>query len=219
MKISRAWLDIYCLSVSYHAAIAILLVSTPIAARDLNLHDIKILQLERLNSPISETIPGLLSQAGVSLSLPELPPLGDDSSYIPEVPLTDAANNYLLLDLGERRVYIYREGEIRASYPVAIGQAGWETPVGVFEVENMEYYPIWRNPSTGEVIPAGNDNPLGVAWIGFWSDGTRQVGFHGTPNPSLLGQAVSHGCVRMHNRDVLQLFEQVHIGITVKVVE
>lgn len=127
--------------------------------------------------------------------------------------------DYLILDLSDRRVYLYRHGQEKSSYPVAIGREGWETPQGEFIILNMERHPSWQNPWTGEVIAPGRDNPLGEAWIGFWQSGNNQIGFHGTPTPHLIGQAVSHGCVRMHNRDILMLFQQVYLGMTVWVKE
>jgi lipoprotein-anchoring transpeptidase ErfK/SrfK len=125
---------------------------------------------------------------------------------------------YLLLNLSDRRVYVYKDGKLQASYPVAIGRSGWETPTGTFAVINMEQNPIWQNPFTQEIIPAGSQNPLGVAWIGFLSNGGAEIGFHGTTNEKLIGQAVSHGCVRMRNQDILKLYQQVTIGMPVKVV-
>lgn len=155
----------------------------------------------------------------------QVPPLGKTSLYFPSeylVPSTSAeivSDNQLLLDLSDRRVYVYKNGSPRVSYPVAVGKEGWETPTGVFSVRNMEYHPKWKHPWTGEVVPAGEDNPLGVAWIGFWSDGKNQIGFHGTPNPSVIGEAVSHGCVRMHNENILELYQTTEVGMTVQVVQ
>lgn len=125
---------------------------------------------------------------------------------------------YLVLNLSDRLLYLYQAGQLQTTYPVAIGRQGWETPQGEFYIFIMEYYPTWRNPFTGEVIPPGDRNPLGVAWIGFWTNNQVQVGFHGTPHPSLIGQAVSHGCVRMHNQDIIDLYNRVSIGTKVKVV-
>jgi lipoprotein-anchoring transpeptidase ErfK/SrfK len=56
-----------------------------------------------------------------------------------------------------------------------------------------------------------------VRWIGFWTDGTDHIGFHGTPTLSSIGKAASHGCVRMRNEDVVALFEQVQMGTPVVV--
>jgi len=123
----------------------------------------------------------------------------------------------LVIKLRERRVYVYQKNQVLAKYPIAIGRAGWETPTGNYKVSQKESNPAWENPFTGKVIPPGTDNPLGVAWIGFWTDGRNQIGFHGTPQENLVGQAVSHGCVRMRNKDVTALFEQVEVGTPVKV--
>ena len=78
--------------------------------------------------------------------------------------------------------------------------------------------PAWQHPFTGEVMPPGADNPLGSRWIGFWTDGTNFIGFHGTPNVESVGTPASHGCIRMYDQDVVKLFERVKIGTPVQVV-
>ncbi|WP_051358200.1 L,D-transpeptidase [Rubidibacter lacunae] len=140
-----------------------------------------------------------------------LPGLREPDAYLPAV--TPAV--HLVIRLSDRRVYLYRHEELEASYPIAIGKDGWETPTGEFEVRQMLVDPAWEHPWTGEVVPPGDGNPLGRRWIGFWTDGTDSIGFHGTPNESLIGQPVSHGCVRMRNADVAALFEQVEVGTPV----
>jgi lipoprotein-anchoring transpeptidase ErfK/SrfK len=106
---------------------------------------------------------------------------------------------------------------IRA-YPIAIGKEGWETPIGQFEVKQMLQNPTWINPMTNEVVPTGSPkNPLGSHWIGFWTDGNNWIGFHGTPETGSVGQAASHGCIRMYDRDVAALFSQVNLGTAVTV--
>ena len=135
------------------------------------------------------------------------------------VQATTAANpklaTRLLLKLRERRVYVYQDDRVQARYPVAIGRPGWETPTGNFQVLDMQKNPAWIHPFNGKVIPSGPDNPLGVRWVGFWTDGNNFIGFHGTPQENLIGQAVSHGCVRMRNKDIDALFEQVALGTPV----
>ena len=127
----------------------------------------------------------------------------------------------LVLVLGEKKVYAYQDDKILASYPVAIGKKGWETPKGNFQVIQMVENPIWENPWNGKRVPASLDGPIGVRWIGFWSDGKNTIGFHGTPkkHEHFLGKAVSHGCVRMRNPDVIALYEIVKTGIPVSVVQ
>jgi lipoprotein-anchoring transpeptidase ErfK/SrfK len=77
--------------------------------------------------------------------------------------------------------------------------------------------PIWQHPITDEIFPPGAVNPLGARWIGFAADEHMKLGFHGTTGESSIGQAVSHGCLRMKNRDVTALFSQVSLGTVVTV--
>lgn len=125
----------------------------------------------------------------------------------------------LEISLSRRKVTLYEENKPIKSYPVAVGRRGWETPKGHFQVMQMLENPTWIHPLTGERIPGGAaKNPLGRYWIGFWTDGRDWIGFHGTPDPSSVGQAVSHGCIRMYNEDIEELFSQVTIGTQVIVV-
>ena len=151
---------------------------------------------------------------------PSLPPLGEPSQYLPSEETdskTRIDNTYLVIKLSQRRVFVYRDEQIRVSYPIAVGKTGWQTPIGRYNVLDMQRYPAWEHPWNGKVIPPGPDNPLGVRWIAFWTDGRNLIGFHGTPNEELVGQAVSHGCVRMRNQDILALYAMVKIGTLVSV--
>ena len=132
-----------------------------------------------------------------------------------EQPVTDVVR--LQLDLSDRKVYVYRGDTLEVSYPVAIGRPGWETPTGEFEIFSQVVDPGWTNPLTDEVMAPGPDNPLGDRWIAFWTDGINSIGFHGTPNRDSVGQAASHGCIRMYNEDVRELYEMVALGTPVVV--
>ncbi len=124
---------------------------------------------------------------------------------------------HLMLKLGERRVYVYRGDKLLNKYPVAVGKKKWETPQGDWKVELMLKNPGWTNFKTGEQLAPGPDNPLGQRWIGFWNDGKDEIGFHGTTNLSSIGKAASHGCVRMSNKNVKELYKIVKIGTVVQV--
>jgi lipoprotein-anchoring transpeptidase ErfK/SrfK len=124
---------------------------------------------------------------------------------------------HLMLKLGERRVYVYRGDKLLNKYPVAVGKKKWETPQGDWKVELMLKNPGWTNFKTGEQLAPGPENPLGQRWIGFWNDGKDEIGFHGTTNLSSIGKAASHGCVRMSNKNVKELFKVVKIGTVVQV--
>ncbi|MDJ0704318.1 MAG: L,D-transpeptidase [Leptolyngbyaceae cyanobacterium MO_188.B28] len=123
----------------------------------------------------------------------------------------------LVVSLQSRQLKVYQKDEVILSFSVAVGQDEWQTPLGQFRITQMEKEPVWRHPITGEVIESGPDNPLGVRWIGFWSDGKNQIGFHGTNQEDSIGQAVSHGCIRLRNQDILDLYDQVGIGVPVMV--
>lgn len=125
----------------------------------------------------------------------------------------------LEISLSRRQVTLYEGNTPIKSYPVAVGQKGWETPTGNFQVIQMIQNPTWIHPFTDKAIAGGDpENPLGHYWIGFWTNGKDWVGLHGTPNPESVGKAVSHGCIRMYNKDVEELFHQVGVGTPVTVV-
>lgn len=159
----------------------------------------------------------LMAHATVGCAILERPPT-------PVAPPTEPEPApYLLLRLNERRLYLVdgRSHSPLESYRVAVGKPPYETPTGRFQVHEMVEHPEfvrfdWNNPSKvfGR-IPPGPTNPLGLRWIGFAEAYGWTIGFHGTPKPELLGQAVSHGCVRMHNDDVVRLYDRISLGTTV----
>ena len=137
----------------------------------------------------------------------------------------------LVLDRRRRLLLVIDSGQELRRFSVAVGRPGWETPVGQFEVIERVINPVWKHPATGQLVPAGPENPLGSRWIGFHRDcngrrgfngrsrltvkGCATMGFHGTPNRRSVGQAVSHGCVRLYDEQVRELFELVSMGTPV----
>ena len=139
---------------------------------------------------------------------------------------TLAAFLYGVDRLNERRLYVV-ENDVKhppEGYPVAIGRPKWPTPTGRFQINEMIENPDFlvfdfNNPKACDRrhIPTGLNNPLGLRWIGFASAHGWQVGFHGTAKTSVLGQAVSHGCVRMSNPDIVEVYKHVKVGTEVVV--
>jgi lipoprotein-anchoring transpeptidase ErfK/SrfK len=187
--------------------------------------------IAQTNSAAPTTIP---TASATPAPAPKVPTLGDKPGNVIMPPTPGAAAPTmtapttaatveeppvkLILKRKERRVYVYKGDKVVNKYPVAIGKPGWETPLGEFQVLTMELNPTFKSFKTGRIVPPGPDNPLGVRWIGIWTDGKTQLGFHGTNEPELIGQAVSHGCIRMYNKDVTKLYEQVKMGTTVTIV-
>lgn len=99
-----------------------------------------------------------------------------------------------------RRLHLIKNGKWFKSYPVGIGKILTPTPQGTYRIINKA------------VNPGG---PFGVRWLGLNKKG---YGIHGTNNPSSIGKYVSHGCIRMYNKDVIELAGIVPIGTPVKIV-
>lgn len=134
---------------------------------------------------------------------------------VAQAPQPTGETGKVIIDLSDRQVYLYSDRNSKiaiAQYDIAIGQDGWETPPGRYLIEGMQTDPAWQHPLTHEVIPPGPDNPLGAAWISFLTVDGYSLGLHGTIDESLVGQAVSHGCIRMRNADILELYDKVALG-------
>jgi len=119
------------------------------------------------------------------------------------------------------RLFVPRRGRYRraASYRVAVGRPGSQTPRGRFAVQSKSINPAWTAPSwagplAGQTIPGGDSrNPIKARWIGF----NGGVGFHGTADLGSLGSEASRGCVRMSIPAVKQLYRNVRIRTPVLV--
>jgi L,D-transpeptidase ErfK/SrfK len=146
-----------------------------------------------------------------------------DHEVVTTPPTQDPTQPHLVLRVGERRLYLMDDDPSTPleSFPIAVGRAGHETPIGRFHVEEMIEHPEFHKFDPKDRsrvlkrIPPGPTNPLGERWIGFAHGAGWTVGMHGTPQPELLGRAVSGGCVRMRNADVIRIYDRVRIGTTV----
>ncbi|MEB3304405.1 MAG: L,D-transpeptidase [Cyanobacteriota bacterium] len=158
---------------------------------------------------------------------------GDGTPVVPTPASPPPRPRLLVLDRRHRLLRVLENGQEVRRYPVAVGMPGWETPVGEFTVIEKTVNPKWEHPAYGNVLPPGPTNPLGSRWIGFYRDcrgrsgfngqehlvvkGCVTAGFHGTPNRSSVGRAVSHGCVRLFDEHAKELFDLVSLGTPVKV--
>ncbi len=164
---------------------------------------------------------------------PEPQGVGPQPKLGPPAPANPARARLLILDRRQRLLRVLDNGREVRRYPVAVGMPGWETPVGIFSVIEKTANPTWEHPANGVLLPPGPQNPLGSRWIGFYRDcrgrsgfngqehlvvkGCVTAGFHGTPNRSSVGRAVSHGCVRLFDEHARELFDLVSLGTPVKV--
>ncbi len=123
-----------------------------------------------------------------------------------------AVNRIVLISLADRKLAVIEDGDVLATFPVAVGAATSPSPTGTFQIVNRVSNPTYYHPDT--VIPSGKDNPVGTRWIGLNQKG---YGIHGTNAPKSVGHAASHGCIRMRNRDVERLFTMLRVGDAVEI--
>lgn len=115
------------------------------------------------------------------------------------------------------------DGKLLMYAPVTTGSKNDPLPIGSWKVNGVGLYPEFRyNPElfwdsdpshTKALIPPGPNNPVGLVWIDISKE---HYGLHGTPEPSTIGRAESHGCVRLTNWDALKLAALVKPGTPVE---
>ena len=130
----------------------------------------------------------------------------------------------ILIDTGARRLYLGIDDERMRVYPVAVGKSGaqWR---GAATIGRKAVNPTWRPTARQRrikrlpsVVRPGPSNPLGVRAL-YLSRGGRETLYriHGTNAPGSIGKAVSSGCIRMRNADVIDLYGRVAVGTPVRV--
>jgi lipoprotein-anchoring transpeptidase ErfK/SrfK len=129
------------------------------------------------------------------------------------------AGTFVSVDRGTKLVRVFKGLKRVKTYNVAVGAAGYDTPAGMHRILSKERNPTWHVPNrpwagnlAGQTIPPGDPrNPLKAMFIAIGNG----VGFHGTADLASIGQAASHGCIRMRVPDVLDLASRVSIGTPV----
>jgi lipoprotein-anchoring transpeptidase ErfK/SrfK len=141
--------------------------------------------------------------------------------------LVAAEGNYapgtIVIRTNERRLYLMLGKGEAMSYPVGVGRPGMQWS-GKVRIDGKYVKPAWgppadikrENPRLPRMIPGGSPhNPMGVAAMTL--SGGGQYAIHGTNQPNLIGGFVSHGCIRMYNADVRDLYGRVSVGTPVVV--
>src|SRR6266571_2435361 len=123
--------------------------------------------------------------------------------------------SYITIDRGAFTLRVYQNLKLVRSYPIAVGQAGLQTPAGRYNIQDKQVNPSWHVPNSawagalaGRVIPPGPQDPIKARWMGV----NGGAGIHGTDDVGSLGSAASHGCIRMAIPDVEALFDKVEVG-------
>ena len=119
-------------------------------------------------------------------------------------------DRWLVVYRGSRKFEFYVNGTLRRTGKVAVGRKGMETPLGLFYVQ-AKFDPTWP------VLGAYAFETSGYSKLSDWPGG-GVVGVHGTNTPDLIGEAVSHGCVRLYNKDIQYLRSVMGVGTPIKIV-
>jgi lipoprotein-anchoring transpeptidase ErfK/SrfK len=121
------------------------------------------------------------------------------------------------------KLELYDGFEVEETWDVATAKPGWTTPVGVWNIWDKRENPAWYNPALDSwgaglpaVVPGGPGNPMGTRAI--YIDAPGLIRIHGTTDPSSVGRYASHGCIRMHNEQIEDLFERIEVGDNVIIV-
>lgn len=125
------------------------------------------------------------------------------------------AEKSIEISLRDRYLTLFDNGQVVKRFPVAIGAPESPTPAGTYAITRMEEAPVYHKG--GKVIAPGPENPVGVRYMAYFQIGSGEYAIHGTAWPSWvkLRAAVSLGCIRMLNQDVIALFQQVDVGTPV----
>ena len=155
---------------------------------------------------------------------PWLPPAGEVVVIPTEFVFPEAPRRGLIVNIPEMRIYYVRDGGSRyvTTYPVGLGRDDWRTPQGGFKVRGKTQNPTWVIPDSiraehirdrGDArtsIPGGHpDNPLGLYRLELTMP---MYALHGSNMPWGVGMQVSHGCIRLYNEDIAQLFREITVG-------
>lgn len=170
-------------------------------------HRVGFEAITRLNPKVDPWIP----EAGAVVSLPT-------RTLVPRV-----EEEGLVINVPEMRLFDFTgEGEPTV-IAAAVGDADDPTPTGDFKIRDKRVDPVWtvpksireEKPGLPEQVPPGPANPLGSRWMRI---GTTSCGIHGTNARWSIGRAATHGCVRLYEDEVLNLFERVPEGTRLQIV-
>ena len=130
---------------------------------------------------------------------------------------TNYAPGTVVVNTAERRLYLVQPDGTAIRYGIGVGRDGFRWS-GVHRVSAKKEWPGWTPPTQMRRrrpdLPGGIENPLGARALYL---GSTLYRIHGSNEPETIGQAVSSGCFRMTNEDVVDLYNRVPVGATVVV--
>jgi L,D-transpeptidase ErfK/SrfK len=142
--------------------------------------------------------------------------------------VTDAAlRDAILINVPQRMLFQFRDGQLAGAHPVGLGRPTWRTPTGEFRIDARETDKTWHVPTSIQEemrragkpvltrVPPGPQNPLGRHWLGL---APTTCGIHGTIAPASVYRFQTHGCIRLHPDDVAEIFARSSLEEAVRIV-
>ncbi len=131
----------------------------------------------------------------------------------------------IIINTQTRQLYFIDSRTSAINYPIAVGRyEGMEIPNNSYAITRRAEWPEWRPtdrmrreyPELPAVVSGGAHNPMGAAALYL---GSTLYRIHGTNEPETIGQAVSSGCIRMHNNHIVNLYDRVAVGAMVYIIK
>lgn len=119
----------------------------------------------------------------------------------------------IVVSLEDRKLALLEDGQVKKVYTVAVGKPTTPSPEGSFTIERRVANPTYHH--NGKTVAPGPGNPVGSRWMGLSKAG---YGIHGTNEPKSIGNAASHGCIRMAKADLEELYTLISVGDQVEIV-
>lgn len=123
------------------------------------------------------------------------------------ITVTPPTGKWIVINKTKRILTLYQNKEVIKKYPVAIGNPPSLTPNGKYTIVSRVKNPVWGGGGYAKAVKGGSpENPLGYRWMGLSYGNGSRLGIHGNNSPYSIGKNISHGCIRMINSDVEELF-------------
>ena len=166
-------------------------------------------------APASQSDASLITVPGASQEVMDYPV---DPEFLPRVVPYSSADKpgTIVIDTVGRHLYLIMPDQQALRYGVGVGRPGFEW-AGIHHITRMAEWPDWtpptemmqRVPHLPPHMDGGPDNPLGARALYL---GSTLYRIHGSNEPWTIGHAVSSGCIRMRNQDIMDLYQRVRVG-------
>jgi lipoprotein-anchoring transpeptidase ErfK/SrfK len=119
----------------------------------------------------------------------------------------------IVVSIPDRKLAVLEAGKVIKIFSTALGAPKSPSPSCSFKIVQRLADPTWYG--NGKIVPPGKSCPIGTRWLGL---SVKGYGIHGTNNPSSIGHNASHGCIRLRNHDVEELFGMISVGDEVELI-